>query len=118
MKRKLLDVASEVCGYTKGKPRHFEMWWWNKDVDVTVCRKGELFRLWKQNWNEEDRKKYCEAKKDAKRVVYMAMDQKARKAVEVDSCCDGHELFRLSNKGLGRKKMLLGLVVLKMKVGQ
>ena len=23
-KRKLLDVASKVCGYTKGKPRHFE----------------------------------------------------------------------------------------------
>ena len=26
LKRKLLDVASEVCGYTKGKPRHFETW--------------------------------------------------------------------------------------------
>ena len=25
LKRKLLDVASEVCGYTKGKPRHFEI---------------------------------------------------------------------------------------------
>ena len=23
--RKLLDVASEVCGYTKGKASHFEM---------------------------------------------------------------------------------------------
>ena len=28
------------------------------------------------------RKKCCEAKKDAKRVVYMAVDQKAREAVE------------------------------------
>ena len=27
LKRKLLDVASEVCVYTKCKPRHFEMWW-------------------------------------------------------------------------------------------
>ena len=26
LKRKLLDVAREVCGFTKGKPRHFEMW--------------------------------------------------------------------------------------------
>ena len=26
LKRKLLDVASELCGYTKGKPRHFETW--------------------------------------------------------------------------------------------
>ena len=39
LKRKLLDVASEVCSFTKGKPRHFETWWWNKDMDVAVCRK-------------------------------------------------------------------------------
>ena len=49
------------------------MWWWNKDADVAVCRKGELFRIWKQGWNEKDRKKYCEPKK--KTAVYMAMDQ-------------------------------------------
>ena len=61
LKRKLLDIASEACGYTKGKPRHSEMWWWNKDVDVDVCRKTEFFRIWKQSRNEEDRKKYCEA---------------------------------------------------------
>ena len=27
LKRKFLDVASKVCGYTKGKPRHFEICW-------------------------------------------------------------------------------------------
>ena len=37
--KRLLDAASEICGYTKGKPRHFETWLWNKDVDVAVCRK-------------------------------------------------------------------------------
>ena len=46
----------------------------NKDVDVTVRRKRELFRIWKQKWNEEGRKKYCLAKKDATRVIYMTMD--------------------------------------------
>ena len=82
LKRKLLDVVSEVCSYTKSKPRHFETWWWNKYMDVAVYRKRELFRIWKQSQNEEDRKKYCEAKNDAKRLVYMAMDQKARQAME------------------------------------
>ena len=53
------------------------------------------------------RKKYCEAKKDAKRVVE-----------KVDSCHDGRECLELPNKGLGRREMLLGLVVLKMKVGR
>ena len=46
LKRKLLNVVSEVYGYTKAKPRHSEMWWWNKDVDVDVRRKTELFRIW------------------------------------------------------------------------
>ena len=69
-------------------------------MDVAVCRKRELIRIWKQNWNEEGRKKHCEAK-DAKRVVYMTMDWKSREAVEkVDSCCDGREF--LPNKALRR----------------
>ena len=66
-------------------------------MDVTACRNKELFMIWKQSQNEEDRKKYCEAKKDAKRVVYMAMDQKAREMVEkIDSCREDHELFRIA----------------------
>ena len=32
----------------------------------------------------------------------------------IDSCHDGRDLFRIA-KGLGRRKMLLGLVVLKIK---
>ena len=68
----------------------------------TTCRKRELFRIWKQSWNEEVRTRSCGAKRYAKKVVYMAMDQKAREAVEkIDSCCGGRELFRIANKGLG-----------------
>ena len=54
-----------------------------EDVDMTVCRKRELFRIQNQSGNEEDRKKYCKAKtKDAKRVVYTAIDQKAWEVVK------------------------------------
>ena len=114
LKSKLLDVASEVCGYTKGKPRHFETSWWNKDVDVVVRRKRELFRIWRQSRNEEDRKKYCEAKKDAKRVVHMAMDQKAQEEVEkVDSSRDGRELFRIAKQRAGEKSDVVGVSCLK-----
>ena len=49
----------------------------------------------------------------------MAMYQIAQEAVEkVDLCRDGCEVFRIAKKRSGRRKMLLGLVVLKMKVGQ
>ena len=58
-------------------------------------------------------------KQDAKRVVYMAMDQNAQELVEkFDSFPDGRELcVELPNKVLQRRDMLLDLVVLKMKVG-
>ena len=90
------------------------MWWWNKDADVAVCRKGELFRIWKQGWNEEDRRKYCEPKKETKTAVYMAMDQEAWEMVEkVDSCCDVCELFRIAKQRFGEKKDVVGISCLK-----
>ena len=98
---------SEVCSYTKGKPRYFETWWWNKNVDVAVRRKRELFRIWKQSRNKDD------SKKDAKRVVYMAMDQKTREVEKVDSCHDGHELFRIAKQKVGEKKNFVGVSCLK-----
>ena len=88
-----------------------KMWVW-------LCVERELFRVWKQSQNEEDRKKKCEAKKDAKRVVYVAIDQEAQEVVRklihvmmVLSCLEFPKI------GLGWRTMLLGLVVLKMKVG-
>ena len=56
--------------------------------------------------------KYCEAKKDAKRVVCMAMDQKAQEAVGKVDSCDGCELFRIAFEeerywgGLRRRKIV------------
>ena len=57
-------------------------------------------------------KKYCEAKRDAKRVAYMAMNQKASEMVgEVDSYFNGCELVRTAKQGVGEK--LLGVSCLK-----
>ena len=48
----------------------------------------------------------------------MGTDQESRKVLEkVESYRDGRALFRIA-KGLGKRKKLLGLVVLKMKVGR
>ena len=78
---------------------------------VAVCRERELFRIWKQSQNEEDGKKYCETKK---KIVYIARDQKAREAVEkVDSCCDGHESFRIAKQRAGEKRCDVDISCLK-----
>ena len=58
--------------------------------------------------------KYCEAKKDAKRVLCMAIDQKAQEAVgKVDSCCDGCELFRIAKQRIEEKKDIVGATCLR-----
>ena len=46
------------------------------------------------------------------------MDLKAREAVEkVDSCRDGHELFRIAKQRVGEKKDVVGVSRLKDKIG-
>ena len=86
-----------------------KMWAW-------LCSKRELFRIWKQGRNEEDRKKYYGAKKNVIRVVYVTVDQQAPEAVVVDSCCDGCELFRIARQRAGENRDIDGLYALMMKV--
>ena len=83
-----------------------------------MCSGSELFRPRKQSRNEENRKKYCEAK-DAKRVAYMAIDEKSKvpkakrrwikliRVVMVVSCLE------LPSKKLGEKKYVFGVSFLK-----
>ena len=107
----VMSYVSDVCSYTK--PKHFEKWWWNKDVGLAVCSKRELFRIWKQSRNEEDRKKYCGAKKNVIRVVYVTVDQQAPEAVVVDLCCDGYELLRIARHRAGENRDIDGVICLK-----
>ena len=37
---------------------------------------------------------------------------------KIDSCCDSCELFRIAKQRVWEKKAVVGLVALKMKVGQ
>ena len=81
---------------------------------MAVCRKRELFRIWKQSQNEEDRKKYCMAEKDTGRVVCMTMNQKAWEAVDkVDLGHDGGVCLELPCQRVGEKKDDAGVRCLK-----
>ena len=46
-------------------------------MDLAVCRKRELFQICKQSQKEECKEKHCETEKDAKRAVYIVINQKA-----------------------------------------
>ena len=42
----VLKVADEVCGWTKGRCRHGETWWWNENVRAAVEEKKARFKEW------------------------------------------------------------------------
>ena len=40
MKETWLKASKQVCGMTKGLPRHKETWWWNRDVEKVVAKRN------------------------------------------------------------------------------
>ena len=94
----MLDVAGEVCGHTKGKPRLSEVWWWN-GVVVAVNRKRKLCNIWKRSSNEGNRRYYSQTEKVIKRVVAAATSQTSREAIEkVEINFDDCELLQIAKQ--------------------
>ena len=88
-----------------------KMWMW-------LCVERGSYLGFGNSLNEEDMKKYCETKKEAKRVVYLAMYQKAWEAEEqVNLCRVGHELFRITKQRAGEKRDVVGVSCFKDETG-
>ena len=62
-------VCINVCMHVQESYLIFELF--------RIIRKAMLFMIWKQSRNEDDQKKYCEAKKDAK-IVYVYGSESSR----------------------------------------
>jgi hypothetical protein len=78
----LLAASDDVCGRTKGPPRHKETWWWNQDTEKVVKEKRRLFLMWQKTGTDEDKEAYCKVNNQAKRVIAKA------KAVEREKLGD------------------------------
>ena len=117
LKKRFLDVLSEVCGYTKDKPRHFETWWWNKNVDVAVCRKRESYLEFGIRVRMRKIRRNIVRQKNMRRKYYILLWIRKLKRQQRRLICIAAVVscLELPHKGLGRRKMLLRLVVLKMK---
>lgn len=76
------QAANEVCGVSKGKPRHGETWWWNEEVKVAIERKKESFKKMQKQNTEENKARYKRDKKKAKKAVAEAMKKEAEKELE------------------------------------
>ena len=55
MKDIMMETAQDICGMTKGPPRHKETWWWNEEVAEVVRDKKIKYGKWKKENTEEAR---------------------------------------------------------------
>ena len=75
MKEAMVKASEQVCGKTKGPPRHKETWWWSEEVSKIVEEKQKCYQKWfkareeDSDEQEELKETYKEAKKKDKKAV-------------------------------------------------
>ena len=82
MKKQWKDIAEEVVGWTKGKSRHRETWWWNDIVEKAVEQKKKAYKDWFRDKNEINLESYKNAKREARREVAIAKSNKGKEIVD------------------------------------
>ena len=45
---RLTETAQDICGMTKGPPRHKETWWWNEEVAEAIRNEKIKYGKWKK----------------------------------------------------------------------
>ena len=70
------DLAQQVCGMTKGVPRHNETWWWNRDVEGVVAKRKVCHKAWLKSKSAEDKHTLDVAKKELYTAVLAAQESK------------------------------------------
>ena len=99
MKGAWLSAADQVCGWTKGPPRHRETWWWNEEVAEAVEEKRALYSVWKRTGIEGDHQRYIEAKKRARNAVWRAKECKREELTRDLSGTEGQKkVFKIAKQ--------------------
>ena len=117
MKEDWLKAADEVCGRTKGPPRHRETWWWNEECDRVVREKRNLYRDLHKLRKGDRRKKewqgleaaYGKARREAKKVIGKSKE-KIRKewGLVLDRAATKGQVFQVVKQMVGRTKDIVG----------
>ena len=116
LKECFLGVAEEVCGNTRGRQRHSETWWWNDEVAKSVEEKRRLFRIYDKSKRgtdrqraDEDRNRYVEAKRAARREIAKAKEVERRKFGEIlDEADEKGTIFRVAKQVVRNNRDVIG----------
>ncbi|MBJ5103592.1 hypothetical protein JGF61_23575, partial [Salmonella enterica subsp. enterica serovar Agona] len=110
MKNMWVKAAGEVCGWTKGAPRHRVTWWWNDNVEKAIEEKRRCFKVWHKSKDENDREAYRDAKRIARKTVAVAQEKKRK---ELESELEKEEgksnLFRIARQMARERQDVVGV---------
>ena len=79
-----------------------------------MCRKRDLFKIWRHSWKVQNGKKYCETEENTKRIVSTVMCQTAPGEMEkFDSCRNVYDSFKSCKQRPGEKRHVIRVTCLK-----
>ena len=109
MKKALLEVTEEVCGWSRGKARQRETWWWNESVERAVNEKRRCHKVWKKSREEADRVRYAEAKRASRTAVWEAQETKRKEfASELESEKGQRSFFKIAKQMVKERRDVTG----------
>jgi hypothetical protein len=100
-----------MCGWSKGRCRHGETWWWNE--------KKAMFKEWIRDRTEVNKLNYNWAKKYAKKVVAVAVKEASDKLVkEMESDRTSKVMFKAARQAAKDKKDMIGSGLIRNEMGK
>ena len=122
----LLEVSEDLCGKARGRQRHEKTWWWNDDVAKVIKEKQRLFRIYDKSKGteektliEENKQRYLQIKREAKKAVHQAQEIEYRKFGEKLDIEDGKgNIFRVAKQIVRKNKDVVGAGGVKDKDGK
>ena len=99
MKETWLLGSKQVCGMTKGPPRHKETWWWNRDMEKVVAKRKVCHKAWRKSKSAEDKHTLDVTKKEVYTAVMTAQESKLQEfTADLQSESDRKNCFRIAKQ--------------------
>ena len=97
MKEVWQKATEQVCGWTKGPPRHRETCWRNDEVAKAIEEK-RCYKIWHKTKTAGDRNKYKEARRNARSVALAQEKTRQQLVNELESTAGKKNVYRLQSK--------------------
>ena len=118
MKETWLKGSKQVCGMTKGPPRHKETWWWNRDVEKVVAKRKVCHKAWRKSKLAEDKHTLDVAKKEVYTAVMTAQESKLQEfTADLQSESGRKNCFRIARQMAREERDVISVCCMKNDAG-